>query len=166
MNADYELMAIEQIKALMAKRIRCMDLKLWGEYDTCHTVDATSNSYGEVPEHLRPAGTGVAQGKAEILKMIRRIVDGPTKVTSIHHAHQPEIDILSETEAKGIWVLEDRFWWMNGDVEEHFHGFGHYHEIYRREGGRWLIAARTVTRTRVVTTPGYYSYYDLLGDEA
>lgn len=163
MDIAEKLLAIEEIKALMAKRIRCMDLKLWDEYDTCHTEDATSNSYGEVPEHLRPAGGGVAQGKAEILKMIRRIVDGPVKVTSIHHAHQPEIEVLTETAAKGVWVLEDRFWWQNGDSEEHFHGFGHYHEDYRREGGRWLIAARTVTRTRVVTTPGYYNYYASAG---
>lgn len=26
-----------------------------------------------------------------------------------HHAHQPEIDILSDEDAKGIGVLEDRF---------------------------------------------------------
>lgn len=163
MDAAETVLAIEAIKTLMAKRIRCMDLKLWEEYDTCHTQDATSNSYGEVPVHLRPEGGGIAQGKAEILKMIRRIVDGTVKVTSIHHAHQPEIEILSATQAKGIWVLEDRFWWMNGDVEEHFHGFGHYHEDYRCVDGRWLIAARTVTRTRVVTTAGYYSYYQRVG---
>jgi len=158
------LTAVEEIKKLMAKRIRCMDLKNWEEYDTCHTDDATSNSYGEVPEHLRPAGGGIARGKGEILAMVRRIVDGPTKVTSIHHAHQPEIDILSSTEAKGVWVLEDQFWWMNGNVEESFHGFGHYHERYRRIDGRWFISARTVTRTRVTTTPNYYDYYSRPGN--
>lgn len=160
MNDTERLLAIEDIKKLMARRIRCMDLKDWVEYDTCHTDDATSNSYGEVPDKLKPAGGGVARGKAAILEMIRKIVDGPVKVTSIHHAHQPEIDILSDQDAKGTWVLEDRFWWMNREVEEHFHGFGHYHETYRRVSGRWLIATRTVSRTRIVTTPNYYSYYE------
>lgn len=160
MTEAEKLAAIEQIKQVMAKRIRCMDTKNCEEYDTCHTDDATSNSYGEVPDKFKPAASGVAQGKAAILAMIRKIVDGPVKVTSIHHAHQPEIEITSPATAKGIWVLEDRFWWQNGDVEEHFHGYGHYHETYECVSGRWLIKSRTVTRTRVEHTPNYYSYYD------
>jgi hypothetical protein len=85
-----------------------------------------------VPESLRATGGGVAHGKCEILKMVQTLVDGPTKVTSIHHAHQPEIVLLTDDTATGIRVLEDRFWWQNGDVEEHFHGFGLYHETHRR----------------------------------
>jgi hypothetical protein len=34
--------------------------------------------------------------------------------------------------------MEDSLWWQNGDVEEHLHGYGHYHETFRKEGERWL----------------------------
>ncbi len=49
--------------------------------------------------------------------------------------------------------MEDHLWWVNGDQEEHLHGYGHYHEEYRKENGRWLISRRALTRLRVDTTP-------------
>jgi hypothetical protein len=159
MNEFEKLVAVEQIKKVMAKRVRAMDTKNWGEYDTCHTDDATSNSYGEVPAEFKPAG-GIAQGKGAILAMIRKIVDGNVKITSVHHAHAPEIEITSATTARGVWALEDHFWWQNVHNEEHFHGYGHYHETYECVGGEWLIKSRIVTRLRVDHTPNYFSYYN------
>jgi hypothetical protein len=44
LNNSEQLLAVEEIKQIMAKRIRCMDTKDWVEYDTCHTDDATSSS--------------------------------------------------------------------------------------------------------------------------
>jgi hypothetical protein len=60
-----------------------------------------------------PREGGVARGKSEFLTMIRKIVDGPTKVTSINHTHRLKIEIQSPNEATGVWVLEDPFWWMS-----------------------------------------------------
>ena len=41
------LLAVEEIKALMARRIRAMDTKDWALYDTCHAPDATLNPPGQ-----------------------------------------------------------------------------------------------------------------------
>jgi hypothetical protein len=153
------LLAIEEIKRLFARRIRAMDTKDWVLYGTCHTPDATLDSFGTLPEEHRPAGA-VARGKDQILAMIRKVVDGKVKVTTVHHAHMPEIEITSPTTAKGIWAMEDLLWWQNGAVEEHLRGFGHYHETYEKIGGTWLIKSRVLTRLRVDSTPDFQSYYD------
>jgi anti-sigma factor ChrR (cupin superfamily) len=153
------LTAIEDITRLMARRIRAMDSKDWALYDTCHAADATLDSFGTLPDRHKPAGS-VARGKDEILAMIRKVVDGAVKLTTVHHAHMPEIEITSPTTAKGIWAMEDLLWWRNGDATEHLRGFGHYHETYEKIAGEWLIKSRVLTRLRVESTPDFQSYYD------
>ncbi|WP_373863621.1 nuclear transport factor 2 family protein [Nocardia vermiculata] len=78
--------------------------------------------------------------------------------TSAHHGHTPEITLTSNTTATGIWAMEDQLWWTNGDVEEHLHGYGHYHEKYRKVDGKWLISYRNLTRLRVTQTPNFFGY--------
>jgi hypothetical protein len=56
--------------------------------------------------------------------------------------------------------MEDQLWWTNGDAEEHLHGYGHYHELYRLEGGQWLISYRKLTRLRVDTTPHFFDFLE------
>jgi SnoaL-like domain len=152
------LLAIEEIKALTARRIRAMDTKDWAEYDTCHAPDATLDSFGTLPEQHKPAGA-IARGKKQILEMIKKVVDGKVKLTTVHHAQTPEIELTSPVTAKGIWAMEDLLWWQNGDVLEHLHGWGHYHETYCKIDGRWFIQSRVLTRLRVDQTPGFQSYY-------
>ena len=153
------LLAIEDIKRLMARRIRAMDTKDWALYDTCHAADATLDSFGTLPDKHKPAGS-IARGKDQILVMIRKVVDGRVKLTTVHHAHTPEIEITSATTAKGVWAIEDLLWWQNGDTTEHLRGFGHYHETYEKIGDAWFIKSRVLTRLRVDSTPDFQSYYD------
>ena len=56
------------------------------------------------------------------------------------------IAAASATTATGVWSMEDMLRWPNG-LE--LHGFGHYHETYRKEAGRWRIATLTLTRLRL-----------------
>ena len=153
------LLAIEEIKTLFARRIRAMDTKDWVLYDTCHAPEATLDSFATLPEQHRPSGS-VARGKDQILAMIQKVVDGKLKVTTVHHAHMPEIEITSPTTAKGTWAMEDLLWWQNGDREEHLHGWGHYHETYEKIDEAWFIKTRVLTRLRVDSTPDFQSYYD------
>ncbi len=153
------MLAIEEIKRLMARRIRAMDTKDWAEYDTCHAPDATLESFGTQPAQHQPPG-GVARGKTQILEMIRKVVDGRIKLTTVHHAHMPEIELTSPTTARGVWAMEDLLWWRNGAREEHLHGWGHYHETYVKIDGHWLIRSRMLTRLRVDSTPDFQSYLD------
>ena len=53
--------------------------------------------------------------------------------------------------ATGIWAMEDRLWWSVDGRERRLHGWGHYHERYRKVDGQWLIAYRRLERIRVDT---------------
>ncbi len=97
-------------------------------------------------------------GPTALAAAIRNTLDGNVFVTTVHHGHTPEITLTSDTTATGIWAMEDELWWTNGDAEEHLHGYGHYHEKYRKVEGKWLISYRTLTRLREDHTPNFYDY--------
>ncbi|PTR21604.1 SnoaL-like protein [Rhodococcus sp. OK519] len=141
--------AIDEIQRLFASRLRIMDTKQWDLYGSVHTPDVVSDTFG--------AGGSVV-GRADLTEAIRNVLDGSVFVTSVHHGHTPEITLTSDTTATGIWAMEDELWWTNGDIEEHLHGYGHYHEEYRRIEGRWLIGYRRLTRLRVTHSPHYFDY--------
>jgi hypothetical protein len=54
-----------------------------------------------------------------------------------HIGHHPEIDIVDETHATGIWYLTD--WSMLIDEGYTLEGTAFYHDRYVKTGGRWLI---------------------------
>jgi hypothetical protein len=158
-----KLLAIEAIKAVFARRIRHMDLKEWDLYASCHTEDAWSETYGDLPADKQPVADGTQNkvvGPQALADMIRYFMTHNVPITSVHHAHQPEIEFTSDTTATGLWPMEDHLWWRNGERDEFLHGYGHYHERYRKVGGQWLICYRKLTRLRVDMTP---NFYDRLG---
>jgi hypothetical protein len=143
------LLAIEAIKTVFARRLRYMDTGQWHLYAGLHTPDAVSETFSHAPSVV---------GAQAIADAIRNYMTGGiAPITSVHHAHTPEIELLSDSEATGIWPMEDHLWWRNGAQEEHLHGYGHYHERYRRVDGQWLIAWRKLTRLRVDHTPAFFS---------
>lgn len=161
MNGDQAPAAIEAIKSVFAKRLRVMDTKQWSLYPSCHTEDVVSETWGGIPAEHQPRAGGASNrvvGQVALTKAISELLDGEVSVTTVHHGHNPEIELTSETTARGIWAMEDRLWWTNGDREEHLHGWGHYHEEYRLVAGRWLISYRSLSRLRVDVTPGFYSF--------
>jgi hypothetical protein len=157
------LEALEEIKALFARRVRAMDQKDWALYDTCHAPHAVLKSFSSdqtagVPTLQDDGGTPTAVGKAAILEAIRTLLDGPIKVTTVHHAHTPEISFTSDASASGIWAMEDRLRWWDGDAEQRAHGWGHYYETYEKLDGVWLITSRTIRRLHMATTPDFFRY--------
>ncbi|MEO9222150.1 MAG: nuclear transport factor 2 family protein [Mycobacteriaceae bacterium] len=143
------LLAIEEIKRVFAGRLRCMDTKQWDRYGSFHTEDVVSDAWPGAPSVV---------GRDALTAAIRATLDGPVTVTSVHHGHTPQIELTADNTALGVWAMEDRLWWSEGDREEHLHGFGHYHEQYRKVDGRWLISYRALTRLRVDATPGFTHY--------
>lgn len=143
-----QLLAIEEIKQVFAGRLRCMDEARWDDYASFHTADMVSDTFGG------PDGDRVVGAEA-VAAAIRETLDGEVRIQSVHHGHSPEITLTSDTTARGIWAMEDHLWWQGEHGEEHLHGYGHYHEEYRKEGGRWLISYRNLTRLRVDATPGF-----------
>lgn len=135
------LIAIEAIKNLMARRVRALDTCDWETYRACHAPDHIS--YGIVGY---PA-TGVDQMMDSLLKSLEG-------VRTIHQVHSPEIELLSPTEARGNWALEDWLYWMQGDEEHWLHGWGHYDDTYSQRDGEWLFTSRRLSRLRVEHSPG------------
>ena len=57
----------------------------------------------------------------------------------------PEIDFISDSEAKGVWAMED----IVDHGDNVLYGQGHYHETYRKLDGAWRIASVHLTRIRL-----------------
>ena len=137
-----ELLAIEAIKRLKARYFRCFDTKDWEGWLDVFTDDVTLefsvNVTGNEPD---PAAT-LLEGKQAIADFV---VPYTTPAQTVHQGHMPEIEILSDTEARGVWAMED--------IVDHFdnvaHGFGHYHETYRKGPDGWRIASVRLTRLRI-----------------
>ncbi len=140
---------IDAICQLKARYFRLMDMKDWAGWADCFTEDvvvrvdsAVSDGRELVAPFPLPAGRDafVAQN-AETLR----------GVVTVHHGHMPEITLTSETAASGVWAMEDKLIWRDGS---RLHGYGHYHETYRREAdGAWRIATLDLTRLRLDHRP-------------
>jgi hypothetical protein len=135
------LIAIEEIRNLKARRIRAMDEKRWADYEAMHAPDHVSETYG---------GDPAIGARANTERLAKLLAD----VTSVHHAHTPEITFTSDDTATGVWAMEDHLFWRQGDAHHWLHGFGHYHERYRKTPQGWRFTYRRLTRLHVMTSPG------------
>ena len=82
------------------------------------------------------------------LRMIRSSVE---LARTAHQVHSPEITLDGDT-AHVIWAMQDRVVWVDRRPQPNslgHTGYGHYHERYVRENGRWRIAAQRLTRLHV-----------------
>jgi len=142
------LLAIEEIKRLKARYFRFMDTHDWDGFRTIFTEDAFFDVRGALEE--KPNVTGL-----EPITGVDAIVDyvsgGINPITSAHYGHMPEIEILSEDHARGIWALADILRTPTGEPFRIFYGYGHYHEEYRKIDGHWRIASLKITRLMVET---------------
>lgn len=122
------LVAFHAIMALKARYFRTVDARDWVAFANVFAPDA-------VLEVARPDGAIYMSLRGSTV-IAQAIEDRLAGATSVHHGHNPEIDIIGPDEATGIWALEDWLSWP----DRSFHGFGHYHERYVRTGGVWRIA--------------------------
>ena len=139
-----EIEAVKQLKARYFRTVDTFDLDGWLECftDDCHLVFET-----EVRRRGGPTPPSVTfEGKQAVAGFWH---DNKDRVESVHHGHMPEIELLSETEARGIWAMED----IVEFTDRLLHGFGHYHETYRKTDDGWRIATLRLSRTRLSETP-------------
>jgi hypothetical protein len=153
-EAVERLAAIQEIQALKARYFRCMDTKDWDGFAQVFAPDAEMDMRGEVPPSADDPDAGLTRGNQAIADFVRRNVD---PVVTVHHGHMPEIELTSDTTARGIWAMEDHLWWPEGSPIQTMHGYGHYHETYERiadaAGQRqWRIKSLTLTRLRIDVT--------------
>lgn len=135
------LLAIEAIRNLKARRLRAMDEKRWADYEAMHAEDHISDTYDDAPAIGTKANTA-------------KLSAGLKNLITVHHAHTPEINLTGEDGATGVWAMEDMLFWKQGDEDHWLHGFGHYHERYRKGPEGWQFVYRKLTRIHVKTSSG------------
>jgi len=147
MNDTERLLAIENIKQLKARYFRLMDTKQWADLAALFSADAIvdmRDSAGVRDENnLFTGGSG-------FVTALRGFIE---PLVTVHQGHTPEIEITSDTSARGIWAMEDVLWLPEGSPSQlpfkHLRGYGHYHETYECVNGHWLIKSSRLSRLRV-----------------
>jgi SnoaL-like domain len=126
-----DLVALEEIRQVKYRYLRCVDLKLWDEMAEVFTPGATAD-YGS-PATGQPLKFG---SRDEIIAFLRDSL-GPDIIT-LHAAGQPEIDIDGGA-ASGTWRFEDTVIVTRYRIV--IKGAAFYEDRYERgEDGRWRIA--------------------------
>ena len=133
-----QLLELEAIKQLKARYFRLMDTKQWLPFSQVFTDDVVVDV-----SHDKHAPGGTIVGRAEVVDFIRKAVG---KATTVHHGHMPEIELLSPSDAQGVWAMED---YVEFKPSRGIRGYGHYHEEYRKEKGGWRISKLNLSRLRV-----------------
>jgi hypothetical protein len=135
---------IDQIRDLKARFCRYVDAKQWEAVAGLFTDDAVMRIHN--PDGSLASEASTAELAADISG---RLGAGQP----IHHLFSHEIAFTSDTTATGVWAMESL---VLHDRQAHpgapftrMHGFGHYHDTYRKVDGAWRIAACTVTRIHV-----------------
>jgi uncharacterized protein (TIGR02246 family) len=130
---------VEEIKKLKHRYFRALDSKDWDAYSGCFAEDCVvdlTRAHGEVFHGREAFG---AYGSS--LKIVQ----------SVHHGHNPEIDLTGPDTATGVWGLEDYNLWEDGTQN---HGWGHYLETYVKRDGRWYIKNMALSYLRLETKCG------------
>jgi hypothetical protein len=137
---------MEAIRVLKARYFRFVDTKQWGAWRALFTDDFEAVIEDDV-------STGESDGRPHPLYdadgLVTLASESFRSVTSVHHGHMPEIDLLSPTEATGIWAMQDIITRPDGSV---FRGYGHYHERYRKGDTGWRIAHMRLSRLYLETS--------------
>lgn len=130
---------IESIKQLKGRYCRLMDTKDWSGFRRLFCDDVTMDT--------TESGGNVITGADDFLSFLTQVIGD---AVTVHHCHTPEIELTSTTTATGIWAMEDMLRFADGTE---LHGYGHYHETYRKGDGGWQIASSKLTRLRRDITP-------------
>ena len=152
MDPLQRLIAIEELKQLKARYFRGVDTKDAALLRSVFTDDAIADYRGAATDprsgvNAIPGNTeAVVEGADAIVNGIMTSVKG---LTTVHHGHLSEFELLSDTEATGIIPMVDRLTMPEGAPIVSLDGWGHYHETYRKESGAWKIARLKLTRLRV-----------------
>lgn len=141
-----QLAALEEIRQLKARYWYHLDRQDWdGWRREVWAPDATLTVPGVREEPLAGVDTIIAWVSARFVGKI-----------SVHHGHPPQITLLSDTTAKGVWPMEDRL--FNSPEQARasgfgiLHGLGFYQERYVDGPVGWRISASRLDRIHLETT--------------
>ena len=123
---------VTEITALKARYFRYLDNQQWDKWAEVFTEDFKAS-------HEAIGYTLEVSSRDEMVETTRAGLEG---ISSVHHGHMPEITVLDENTVQAVWAMEDRV----ETPEVSLHGFGHYHETYRRINGEWKIQSSRLDR--------------------
>ncbi|NNK63950.1 MAG: nuclear transport factor 2 family protein [Gemmatimonadetes bacterium] len=149
------LVETEAIKRLKARYARALDTKDWEWLGSLFTPDARS-TYND--------GNFAFEGRDAIIEFLEGAL-GTEDIVHLHQAHTPEIEITSDTTARGSWYLEDTVINPKTSTEHStgrtvMTGTGIYHDEYTKVQGEWLISKTGYERIFEYTVP-YHPDADL-----
>jgi hypothetical protein len=137
-----KLLAIEEIKRVKSNYFYGLDHKDWDLW--------RREVWAPEGRLIVPEASVEAIGVDAVIEYTSR---STADQVSVHHGHMPNIEITSDTTAKGIWAMEDRLYRTRehplADGSTYLHGFGHYHEEYVRTPAGWRILSTRLTRLRI-----------------
>jgi SnoaL-like domain len=122
-----ELLEIEKIKQLKARYLRGLDTNDW---------DTFAGSMAEACLGRYNGGKLSFDSRDEIVAFMRDNLSGD-KVITLHQGHQPEIEIIDESNAKGTWYLQDLVIHLEADIR--LYGSAIYKDVYQKVDGEWKI---------------------------
>jgi len=120
---------MEAIRRVKYKYWRCLDKKTVDDLADCFTEDAVAD-YGPKIK---------LQGRQAVVDFLKRAMD--RFVGGVHHGHNPEIELTSNTTAIGTWALYNYMIEKQTNLRIRIGGF--YYDEYVKERGQWRIKSTT-----------------------
>jgi hypothetical protein len=136
------LMDLEAIRQLKHAYFRCIDTANFDELGELFHDDVLVHFVGGDYEWK-------LQGKTAFLAEQRKAFH--RRAVGHHNGHHPEIQILSESEATGIWYLADQMWVLDQDAFTT--GTALYWDRYLKVDGRWKIRETRYRRIYEISRP-------------
>ena len=136
------LLDMEAIRQLKYAYFRCIDTANLEELATLLHEDVHAHFIGGSYEWK-------LQGRDDYVSNIGAAFHN--RAVAQHNGHHPEIEILSEREAKGVWYLADHMWILEHKVLTA--GTSLYWDRYEKVDGRWLIRDTRYERIYEINQP-------------
>lgn len=126
---------IELIQQLKHRYFRSVDMADWATMRGVLAEDATTAYIGTTYRHE-------IEGAEKIIEFLSGSMNA--NAVACHTGHHPEITVLSDTDAEGIWYLTDLY--MDFRDNTILTGSGIYRDKYKKIGGEWRIQHTGYTR--------------------
>lgn len=133
---------IELIRRVKYAYCRCIDTANLAELKTLFTEDASVCYVGGSYRFE-------VQGRDKILEALGYAFHA--EAIAFHHVNHPEIDVISPTEATGIWYLRD--WFLDLRRKVITDGSALYRDRYVKRDGKWLIQHASYERIFEIVSP-------------
>lgn len=139
-----ELTLVQEITHMKSRYCRYVDTKQW---------DKLSNLMDKkISMDFRdPQGTLLYsfENRKDMISLTSVMLQN---AVTVHHVHNPEIELLSSNTAKAKWAMEDLIIFpesAEGAPFRTMHGFGHYHERLERTSHGWTIKSLKLERIKL-----------------